>query len=63
MTVKELIKELEKHPKDMLVFIAERKTEYTYGLLNSVSTNVIDLIDEDTLREDDDVEVLILDEC
>lgn len=36
MTVKELKKALEQFPDDMQVFIAERKTEYAYGLANSV---------------------------
>jgi hypothetical protein len=41
MTVKELKKELEKYPDSMFVFMSERKTEFTYGLLNSVSSQEI----------------------
>lgn len=36
MTVGQLKKELDKHPDNMDVFIAERTTEFAYGLLNSV---------------------------
>ena len=41
MNVKELKKELEKYPESMEVFMAERKTEFMYGLVNSVSTKEI----------------------
>lgn len=41
MTVKELKKQLEKYPDHMMVFIAERKTEFTYGLLNSIDSKEI----------------------
>lgn len=37
MTVAQLRKELEKYPDDMEVYLDERKTSFTYGLLNSVS--------------------------
>ena len=46
MTVKELIKELQKHPENMDVFVAERKTEFTYGLVNTVSKKEIDFMEE-----------------
>ena len=36
MTVKQLIQELQNYPDNMEVFLAERKTEFTYGLLNGV---------------------------
>jgi hypothetical protein len=36
MTVGQLRKELNKYPDSMDVFIAERVTEFTYGLVNSV---------------------------
>lgn len=41
MTVKDLKKELDKYPDSMFVFMAERKTEFTYGLLNSVTSKEI----------------------
>lgn len=41
MTVAELKKRLADYPDDMYVFIAERKTEFSYGLLNSVSSKEI----------------------
>lgn len=46
MTVKQLIAELSKHPPDMDVFMAERKTEFSYGLLNGVYVQSISF-DED----------------
>ena len=63
MTVKELKNELEKYPDNMDIFIAERKTEFSYGLLNSVESKVIGFVespnDTEPLGED---EVVILDE-
>jgi len=34
MTVKQLIKELSNYPENMDVFVAERKTDFAYGLVN-----------------------------
>lgn len=42
MTVGELKKELEKYPDDMWVFLAERKTEFDFGLLNGVGSQSIE---------------------
>lgn len=36
MTVKQLREELPKYSDNLDVFIAERKTEFAYGLVNSV---------------------------
>lgn len=36
MTVKKLKEQLSKFPDHMDVFVAERKTEFTYGLVNSI---------------------------
>jgi len=36
MTKAEIIKALEPYPDNMDVFVAERKTEFAYGLVNSV---------------------------
>ena len=46
MTVEKLISKLSLLPPSMQVFMAERKTEFTYGLLNSVKTKQINLVDE-----------------
>lgn len=46
MTVKELKLELEKYPDNMDIFIDERVTEFTYGLLNSVNKKKIDFFDD-----------------
>jgi hypothetical protein len=63
MTVKELKLELEKYPDNMDVFLAERKTEFSYGLLNSVESHLISFVespgDEEPKGED---MVVILDE-
>ena len=46
MTVKEIIKELSQYPENMDVFMAERKTEFTYGLVNSISKKEINFMEE-----------------
>jgi len=46
MNVKELIKELNKYPENMDVFVAERKTEFDFGLINSVSKKEIGFMEE-----------------
>lgn len=46
MTASELIKELEKYPPNMDVFMDERLTEFKYGLLNRVRSQEINFIDE-----------------
>jgi hypothetical protein len=55
MTVKKLKEELAKYPDNMEVFLAERKTEFTYGLLNGVHSKEI------AFMEDPDGEVLATD--
>lgn len=66
MTVAQLIKELEKYPDNMDVFIDTRKTEFTYGLLNSVRTDIVTFIEdmEDEWGQDEapTVTCVILDE-
>lgn len=62
MTVKQLKEELSKYPDNMEVFMAERKTEFTYGLLNSVTSNEIAFMEspgDEPLSRDT---VVILDE-
>jgi len=46
MTVKELIKELSQYPENMDVFMAERKTDFTYGLVNSTKVEEINFMEE-----------------
>lgn len=41
MNVKEIKEKLSQYPDTMDVFIAERKTEFTYGLVNSVRSQEI----------------------
>lgn len=43
MTVRQLKKAIEHYPDNMDVFIAERKTDFAYGLLNSVKVKEISL--------------------
>lgn len=52
MTVKQLIAKLSEFPEDSDVFMDERKTDFRYGLLNSVR------IQEINFMEDPDSEVL-----
>lgn len=62
MTVKELRQELEGLPDLMDVFVAERKTEFTYGLVNSANVKEINFLEDpegEPLAKD---KVLILDE-
>jgi hypothetical protein len=62
MTVKQLVEELCKYPGNWDVYVAERKTEFAYGLVNSAYSKEI------TFSEDEDGEplskdtVVILDE-
>lgn len=63
MNVKELKAELNKFPDTMNVFVAERKTEFTYGMVNSIATKEItfgDWADPDFGETKDTV--LVLDE-
>jgi hypothetical protein len=63
MTVKKLIEILSQFPGNMSVFIDERKTEFTYGLLNSVRKQTINMkedpYDDEVLARE---EVVVLDE-
>lgn len=64
MTVKELKQQLDKYPDNMDVFLSERKTEFAFGLLNSIYSEEVMFVDGPT---DDDGEspkeiVVILDE-
>lgn len=46
MTVKELKQQLEKYPDHMLVFVGERMTDFTYGMVNTVSLKEISFMEE-----------------
>lgn len=46
MKVGQLKKQLEQFPDDMDVFIDERTTEFTYGLLNTVTMQEIPFMEE-----------------
>lgn len=62
MTVKELKEKIANLPDNMDVFVAERKTEFTYGLVNSASVKKINFMEEpngEVLAQDN---VLVLDE-
>jgi 7-cyano-7-deazaguanine synthase in queuosine biosynthesis len=69
MTVRQLKEELSKYPDNMNVFMAERQTEFKYGLLNGVYNKEIILIEDPNAAEEDDEDsprayekVVILDE-
>lgn len=62
MTIKELKEIIASLPDNMDVFVAERKTEFTYGLVNSAVVREINFMEEPggkILAKDN---VLILDE-
>lgn len=62
MTVKELKQQLAKYPDNMDVFMAERKTEFSYGLVNSAIVKEINFVEEpggEVLSKD---KVVVLDE-
>ena len=62
MTVKKLKEQLSKYPDSMGVFLAPRRTQFTYGLLNGVTSKEIAFKEEPkgkTLATDT---VVILDE-
>ena len=62
MTVKEMKQQLEKYPDHLDVFLDERYSEFTYGLVNSCVQRKIDFYedpyDEDPLSTDVPVVVL-----
>jgi hypothetical protein len=68
MTVKQLREILSQYPDNMDVFIAERKTEFSYGLVNSVRMEEILFIENPDFEDfgEDEVSardtVVIIDE-
>lgn len=71
MTVKELKEKLSKYPDNMEVFVAERLTEFTYGLVNSCYSKEIRFTEDPYGTDEDEIEngtysletVVILDEA
>jgi len=62
MNVKELKEIIEKLPDHMDIFVAERKTEYSYGLVNSARVKKINMVDEPDGEVLSTETVLLLDE-
>lgn len=67
MTIKELKQKIADLPDNMEVFVAERKTEFIYGLVNSAYVKEIfftedEFPSENEIEEAPREEVLILDE-
>jgi hypothetical protein len=62
MTKKELIKALEPYPDNMEVFMDERRTDFTYGLLNTVASREINFMEEPGGEVLSESEVIILSE-
>lgn len=66
MTVRELREALAKYPDNMDVFVAERKTDFAYGLVNSIRSEEITFAENPDFDEDDEVQakdtVVIIDE-
>lgn len=62
MTVKELKAKIETLPENMEVFVAERKTDFTYGLVNSAHVMEINFSEEPDSKPLACDTVLVLDE-
>jgi len=57
MTVKQLREKLSQYPDNMDVFVAERKTEFSYGLVNSVRMDEITFAENPDFEDFDEEEV------
>lgn len=55
MNVGELKKELEKYPDHMDVFLAQRTTDYAYGLANSVRVQEIHFEPNDDWENEEEI--------
>ena len=62
MTIKQLKEIIKDLPDDLLVYVDERRTEYTYGYVNTAEVQQINIMDEHENVTDEDVRVLILSE-
>lgn len=63
MTVKELKQKLEQYPEDMWVFVAERKSDFSFGLVASVSSKKINFMEEPDGKVLSSDTVVIIDEA
>jgi hypothetical protein len=62
MTVRDLKKALESCEDSMDVFMAERKTDFAYGLVNSVTIRRINMSEEPDGESLAEINVIVLDE-
>lgn len=62
MTVKQLREKIANLSDNMDVFISERKTEFTYGLVNSATVKAINFMEDPNGLPLATDEVLVLDE-
>lgn len=66
MNVKQLKEALAKYPDTMDVFVSKRKTEFAYGLVNSIRSEEITFAENPDFDENEEVQakdtVLIIDE-
>jgi hypothetical protein len=62
MTIKQLKEIIKDLPDEMLVYVDERQTQYTYGYVDTVEVQEINLMDENDNITDEDVKVLIISE-
>jgi len=53
MTVKELKQALASYPENMDVFVAERKSDFAYGLVNSVRMEEITFVENPDFEKGD----------
>jgi len=63
MTVKQMITELKKYPDNMDVFLAERQTEFSFGLAGSVGSQGIIFYADGIEKEDcPEIECVVISE-
>lgn len=62
MTVGQLIDELSQYPEDMDVFLAERKSDFDFGLLNSVNQAQLNFKEDSDGETTSTLNCVILDE-
>ena len=62
MTVKQLKEKLNELPEDAQVFVGQRVTEFGYGLVNSIYTKEIPLLEDEDGEELATEKVVVIDE-
>jgi hypothetical protein len=62
MTVKQLRDKLCNYPEHWEVYLDERKTEFTYGLLNTVSEREITILESEDGEDFPEKDVVVLSE-